>query len=857
MNKSFKSQLLDLIIADAKSYGITEEDISEVSSIGRFKNSLLTNADYQVSHAQIISRESNLMTAKNMVSMYKHASAANVDITNAIPSQTELYFTILVDDVKSHGILKNGNEYSLIIKNNNTIKIGDYNYTFKNDVLVRYIDDSVEDLEHGGIGIVNVQYIPKENQNLSSLPFIVSQRANINGIEQIGFKAIVYQQEESIHEFTFSDAQFDLFNVDTADDIVSFEAEYAATPDSKIIKLNTELFFNRTSVNTIYYKFNNSKSVTFMHKTITGGFKPITGGTLRIKTLTSKGDEANFQYDYEPRMIMRNAESFMLDIRSVKSISEGGMSSSTNVEGLRNQIIKANASRNAIAIENDLDSVLLALGDGNIMFKSVKYRNDIYRIFNVFTNINFQQGDRTYTIPTDTGTVKMPKSNLHKVERNGAIFYTLIPETHTVGFTHTVNEEDIDYTLDSDSSEYDLQYRCPYILSFDMQKEYMRAYIPYVNSKNLAEPTWVTDEPGVHKRFVLNSFDVYRSMKAEDGMRFEFKLRTDNTEKENMHKYNYDREIIDRNMAKVIFKFKTKDSNISAYTVASMISYDESIDVYTYGFTLNSDFIPFDRTVRLRGVTSNIEDIINDRVLNEEIDILLDNSIEIIGYRREDENSQFVETNKWVATLELMEDITKIAPMQYATIYGEEAFKVPLVPLVSKYFFDIERGKKHLYRSISNIKATILQVIPMLETNYDVSIKFANTCGHSKFITVGTTKTALRSLSLKPKFYIRLRDKTYNINRLKWLIAKYINEHDYLLNDYHATSMIDSILDIEKSSIDILQFIGFDGYTDREQLLAHTHADIKNDDIIEATSVKLVYEEILDEFNYDIEFTNI
>lgn len=851
MNESFKVQLFDLIVADAKNYGMNESDLTEISSAGRFKNAILTNADYQVAHAQIMNRESNVMTAKNLSSLFKHAAAANVDISTAVPAVTELFFTILVDDVISHGIRKNGNEYYLTIKRNNSIIIGDYSYVFKNDILIKYIDDFTEDRK----GIINVEYVPLDGQHLAELPFIVSQRAYISGLMQIGFKAKVYQQTESVHEFAFTNAQFDMFNVNVNDDIVSFSVEYQDTPNSTPVQMNTELYFNRTSANTIYYKFTNSKSITIMHKTITGGFKPIVGGTLRVTVVTSKGDEANFEYDYQPYMKMSNAESFMMDIRSVSSLSEGGSSSATNVEGLRNQIVKANSARNAIAIEKDLDSVLLSIGDNNVIFKSVKYRNDIYRLFNVFTNINFQQGDRTYTIPTDTGSIKAPLTLLNKVERDKSVFYTLIPETHRIGFKHDIDETALQYHL-TDKNDADLYFRSPYIISIDMQKQYIRTYVPYVDARVLAEPTWTTDEIGVYKKFVFNNFTMKRDM-TSDKMEFRFRLRTDNTDPEILHSYTYDRELVDNGIGKVIFRFNTGDSSSEAYMVAKMLEYDEESDTYLYGFELQSDFIPFDRTIRVSGMFDTLQNAIDNVSGNKTKDIKLDSSIEISGFRKDNPDNVFKMTNTWVSNVEILEDCTKITPLQYSVLFGEDALSIPLTPLVDEYFFDIQAGKKHIYNSISSIKATILSVIPMLETNYDISIKFANTTGYSKFITVGTAKIPLKSLALRPKFYIRLKDASYNINRLRWLMSKYINEHEYLLNDFHATSMIDSILDVEKASIDILQFVGFDGYTDREQLLSHSKMDMKNSDIIEATSVKLVYEETLEEFNYDIEFQYI
>ena len=222
------------------------------------------------------------------------------------------------------------------------------------------------------------------------------------------------------------------------------------------------------------------------------------------------------------------------------------------------------------------------------------------------------------------------------------------------------------------------------------------------------------------------------------------------------------------------------------------------------------------------------------------------------AYRRRSTTEEFYKTNTWSTDIALLKDVTQMAPLQYTRTPTTTKIKIPLLPLVEKYFFDIERGKIHLYDAITDIIGTIEEVLPYLETNYDISLKMANTCGHSKFITIGVNKMPLNNLALRPRFYIRLKDASYNTNRLKWLIASYINEHDYETYDYHATSMIDEILDQESGAIDILQFIGFDGYTDRMQLLSHTKEEVLNTDVIESTSVKLVYDEVLDEFNYDI-----
>ena len=178
-NESYKSMLLDIIAEDAANYGISKEDITEVSAIGRLKNSLLTNADYQVAHAQLIDRESHVMTARTTSSMYKHASAANVPIRNSIPAKTDLFITVLLDDIKKHGTYAGGNEYVLFFSKYNPVTIGEFKYMLTNSVNIKYIDDTDY---NDARGISNVDYKPEVDETIDDMQFITAQKDTIKHI---------------------------------------------------------------------------------------------------------------------------------------------------------------------------------------------------------------------------------------------------------------------------------------------------------------------------------------------------------------------------------------------------------------------------------------------------------------------------------------------------------------------------------------------------------------------------------------------------------------------------------------------------------------------------------------------------
>lgn len=868
MALNYKEEALALIKNILNTYGLTEDDLKSQANLGATIYQLVTENDYRTAHAQIIEREGNVITAQNTESLYKHASASNVAIVTTTPSYTDLLIGITFDDIKLYGNKEAENEYIYTFTRDNTFMIGSYPYTLDNDVEIRLLDTLPNP-------IIGAKYKEVINSRKPSNDALEVQTTIMNYKDVVLVKIRVYQYKESIQTFFINNNIFDSFNVSVENQLVDFRVSYMDTETSPEQVLDPVIYYGRDYGDNIGYKYTSNKSLNLFHRDRTGGFKPKIGGILKVYLRESYGMAANFKYSYRPTLINTNPK-MAIFVDSIDNISTGGIDFNMGDEKFRREIISSKSFRYVMTIENDLDSALLPYNNDNLKLESVLYRNDIRRIFNLFANLTFKQEDQTFIIPSTTATVNVEVSKLNKKEINGYIYYNYSPKDHFIlvekdkvnAQYNLYRKEEIDLEDEENVNKY-LSYYAPFFMSYNFTNNEIISYFANCEKTFEAKVDYTSENSKLPFHFIVRR--ITTSYDVNGNLKLRFHVRTNIENKVELHSYTEEGEIQDLDLCRVYIQFKGKVPHETTegswkeniYRVkAKMVEYIEEIDNYIYEVEFDTDMTIYNKSIDVNNVefVETIENksykdgkdakelVTGNFLLNQSITVQTELKVEDTYYL----------TNTYKLDIELLEENTKYFHLQSAIQMGEPiTVKLMLLPLIMCYFYDIKEGRDILYNKIQEIMNAINQVLPYIKNLYNIDLKFNNTSAYSKFLVVGTNNRPLLSLHMKPSFLIRTKETVYDINRLRSLIASYINSVDYKLEPFHVTNLEDYIMEVEYKQLKFIQFMGFEDYDLQDQLISDSGAEVENDSILESVSIKLKFNEETKLFEYDIPITLI
>jgi len=117
-------------------YDLYQKDISALSTVG-----FLTHANVEMNDGVILRsnqaiRESHVVTARKMTSLYKHARNVNIFPTYAIPASMNFILLVEENDFLSNAT-KKGDVYTFTVSIDNFITVGSYIYSFDYPIELR------------------------------------------------------------------------------------------------------------------------------------------------------------------------------------------------------------------------------------------------------------------------------------------------------------------------------------------------------------------------------------------------------------------------------------------------------------------------------------------------------------------------------------------------------------------------------------------------------------------------------------------------------------------------------------------------------------------------------------------------
>ena len=852
---------MQMLVALLKMYNINSTDISAIRTIG-FNIHVLTNINDTVLYkANSAIQESNVITARKYSSLLKHAAEVGVTPTYATPSMTQINFLIREEDFLAKAE-KNGDVRTYVISKDNTVSVGNFIYSLDYDIEIR--------LETG----VNNEVFLTARYILGDEVNIISDLVNLTipctrVLEEDKWIYYIYltlkQYVREPKELEFNNRDYQLFPISLqrpTDEIAGIDVFYRNTASFGLIKnkkLKQKMYFenSRTSEDSIFIHWDSVNTFTLIHKSQESGFRPMIGDKIRIYVYVTSGVRANFQYTQLEGPNIRFNQKDSGEIRVTvklndKGISYGGESSDKGVEKLRRTIIAKKSTYDAIIIENDLMMQLNTRKSGN-EYAVIKYRNDIQKIFNIFTTLRFQSDGQSKLIPTNTLTLDWSyKTQSEDILKDGNFYGMTHKVVKSVNATKGTIE---DHSVVSSASITDILYWNPFIVTYDKKYNMIRLYEPDINKRFYTSYSLLNSK--IPYSWVCNWVEFLKD-DYDKPYHIHFQLRhnlVDQVPNETLFILpdpNDNKKIQDTGFVKVYFVLKNKKDEEVFRARCKMEAYtnDTQDDYFTYSL----EIIPPNKKTQIQ----NDKMLLHNNTTNKDIWVDVENlkcSIEVETPTKKDAVTNLLEhepeiVNRFEFDCWLTKNRTKDHKIQHSVV-DNDTIRLHQFPLVEYGFY---KNFKNIYKEALEGEYGLENFLKKFQGEFSYSLKFANTYGISQNYTIGLDKKTLNNVMLNMSFIVELAlGSTVTEKQLNSTVYTYLSSVNFLnYDEFHISNLQKYLKDSFPNDITFIQFKGMNGYPATDQLISMNISSINNKTVIEKLSLPLVYYEDTEAFGYKV-----
>lgn len=866
--KNFYSNVdhMQMLVALLKMYNMDSADISAIRTIG-FNVHVLTNINDTVLYkANSAIQESSPVTARKYSSLLKHGAEVGVTPTYATPSRMKINFIIKETDFLAKAN-KIGDVRSYIISKDNTVSVGNFIYSLDYDIEIR--------LETGNDNTLylTARYVMNDEVNIMSdlenltIPCIRMKDEN-NWLYYLYLDLKQYVREPKEVEFTNRDYQiFPMSPTRSTDEIAGIDVFYRNTASLGLIKnkkLVQKIYFenSRTSEDSIFIHWDSINSFTLTHKSQDSGFRPVLGDKLRVYLYVTMGARANYQYYTSSGSNIKLNQKDSNEIRVAvelggNQISSGGESSDMGVETLRRTIIAKKSTYDAIIIENDLYMQLNKRKSGN-EYAVIKYRNDIQKIFNIFTTLRFTSDGQSCLVPTNTLTLDWSYKTSGKDVMEDGTIYTMTDKvvTSTAPTKGTIQPESIVSTLTTK----DIYYWNPFIVSYNKTLNLVRLYEPDINKVfntqynllNTKIPyswicNWVKFEKEDYNTPFYVSFQLRHNLVNSVPNETLFTVPDE----------NHPEKIQDTGFVKVYLVLKNNKGDEVFRVRCKMNTYDHATqdDYFTYSAQLIKE-----------NVVTDIQDdkmLLHNDTTNKDVWVDVENltgSIEVEMPTEKDSLTGLLTTSREVVNrfefdCWLSKNRTKDHKIQHSVI-DNDTIRLYQYPLVEYGFYKNFKGR---YLQALEGEYTLDKYLAKFQGEFSYSIKFANTYGISQNYTVGLDKKPLTNTMLTMGFIVEKKlGSTVTEKQLNATVYTYLSSINFLnYDELHISNLQKYLKDSFPNDIQFIQFTGMNGLPATDQLVSMNISAMTNKTIVEKLSLPLIYYSDTDTFGYRVNWTFI
>lgn len=867
-----ESDNLKWLLALLNNYGMYTDDISAISNIGfntHVLNDMNENTAYVADQAK---KESFVITANYMDSIFKHAREVGIEPTFARCASMTFIVSISEENFLANATQTSSNVRKYIISKSSFISVGNFIYSLDYDIEIK--------MEYG-VGndkYLTARYVTGTIKN----PLSELKNNNIKVVREISSDGswvynlylILKQYQREITEQEFGDRDYAMFPVTTKTEyseiagIQVFQVPSGIESNNIPIELDKKMYFekSRTSVDTVFLRYDSAKSFTIIHKSQEGGFRPNESDKIRIILYTTEGADGNFQFSSlsgDNIIFHSNTDTVLRPtITLLNGSSAGGETYDNGKEIIRKNTITRRGSRNSIITENDLLLILNDLRVDNDYY-IIKNRNDILKVFNIYTALNFVNNNITYTIPTNTLNVDWNYRSEDYGLDNGDNVWQLKTKFATCDTPHVGILCDEDHIKSLDVLK--LRYSIPYIVTFNRSKNIVRFYSDYADNEYVTDST--LDNTRVPYSYICN-WIKFNKKNEGDALEVEFNVRTNVPKGIPNEKFirivNEDTLEIESTGYMQIF-FSLTDSNdnevyrkectLEGYTIDADNPDD---DYFTYTCTIIEKG---ENNIRIKDDTVRVED---PNTPGGYIWIPIDKlrgKLEVFTPTERSENSTVLDIKRGkINTFSFECDLFRNESTNFKIqhhVLDNDNIRLFYFPLVS---YDFYKDHKEIFRKSIEAKDFLGDYLDQFQGEFTYSLKFANTYGMSDLYDVGIkSDTKLDNVVLTMKFLLELTEgSNLTEEEINLAIARYIGSIDFYGGEsFHVSKLYDFLYSLYPKDISLIQFESINNLKSDKQFLKVDSKNINNRTIIERLSLPIKYDIYSKKWSYDIKWSYV
>ncbi len=841
-------------------YGMYTDEINAISTVGFLTHALVDTNDAVIYKANQAIKESHVITAQKLDSLYKHAREVEIEPTFSIPAAMDM---VLVISERNFEIEAMGNDQIkyYIINKSNIITVGNFVYSFDYDIEIR--------LEKGQNGekYLTARYMTDGvNKNpISNLinPTIRAIREKKDNTYEYHLFVRLQQYSRELYEAEFGNRDFAVFNVGTkraTDEIACidvFREHSSLNTSSEPIRLEKKMYFenSRTSVDSIYLHYDSFNKFKLIHKSQSDGFRPLEQDKITCDIYVTTGERGVFEYSIlSGNSVKYHAlDDSRLNIRVelIDGVSAGGKSYSINKEQLRKQIITKKSTRDSIVIENDLYMILNSrstLSD----YAVIKTRNDILKLFNIYTALKFKYDISTFTIPTNTLDLTWDL-NTQTIESEPGVYQ--MTTKAAVSKKPIIGEIAEEAMINTFGPEY-LKYYIPFIISYDKFNNNVRVYDAYVNEKYQTDYNLMY--PNIKFSWICN-WVKFTKTDYNSAYKITFELRTNlagSIPKEPLVDIDaITNDITDTGFVDVYFILYDEKKNEVYRTKAEMIGFtldeDKQDDYFTYNIDLIPNTVPTiisrDKML-IMNPSKGVDEWVNIEGLSGEIEVYMpvktDPSTGLLAGDKE-----LVNKYTWNSCA-LTNNRSASHKVQH-NVLNDHTIKLFNFPVVEYTFY---KDHYEIFRKAMKNEYDSISYIEKYQGEFSYSIKFMNTYGYSATYTIGFDKGLLNNVTVDMVFTaVRKLGSTITEDELSKAVYEYISSINFIkLDIFHMSNLYAYIKTLYPNDIELIQFRGLNGITETEQLITMNISEMSNKTVVEKLSLPLLFNPDTQSFKYKV-----
>ena len=780
------------------------------------------------------------------------AKIRDVGIANATPGKCFAILSVLKSDILEKGT-RSSNTITFTIDRRSTIMHNGVPFSLEDDIIIRAV--------RRASGYVYAASYSGEHTTYESYIQMFDQ-INDQGQEMVTMIVQLFQFCYNIQEKTVTDpVQFlyDGISFDYENKLAGFDVYYKKTSIDEYIRADKDHYLTMKNTTALYYNDDDDNILDILNNPklnigTNAMIKVEMRETLGTDGNITLGDNINTTFSLY-RDGSYNYSGVNIDISLLSDTT--GATDGDSLSDIKKNLIDAKTRRDNITTEHDIISYINDI-DANVQI--IKKRNDIEdRRYYMYTLLRYNKE----IAPANTKRLKLtgiinPLNYGDFDCYNSTVDRKVLRAYNKFKLVEPEDPKEEEYAVkvsrDEEDEEGAFYYTCPFMILIN-DLNIASYYFTSVNTNILLSQKTVNSI--FPFQMICREVQIYRdSHDPENFDKYKFTVVGTMNTSNDSELVDEDGVVLDKDAIKCYIIFRN-DNTASAYLEMSIDSYDQQSREFTFIGTIKTtdyitelDKLEITEGLKRVGYDTNYNSVIDFKDASFEVFFMYKYQDEAGEYEKSDPIFQLLPASKtqdyalmcgyynnpyhlYNLLLEynkFSSSPVKVLPRTETTV----SYSIGEVPFL-EYHYGIE-NTINMYDTFENM-ATVYGSLLKLTTDFEVSLKFIATYGHSKYITVTGGRSpdqedVVADLNdLNPTFYFKVYGNNVNIEDVRQFIYEYLRD-TYITGTTIFMSNICTLVEENFPAIKSIKYMGVNDLDASYQEFTYNMPEFTNIDII-------------------------